>query len=482
MTVETPHSSTGPITWREEPRLLPFMPMLYVAWADGDLTDDELANINKHMGEQLSQEQRKALSSWLDPQKPPTNTQLMGLLQDIREATARLPELDERSLVNLGLEIAKLNATDDDSAQPTEADQRALEDLEKALGVVGEEALADIMPRREKMPVEAMAEPEATFDMAAMTAMLDAPYGDIRERVRAAVQSPMFSRDLEWSKEEQRDRVLEWCQELARRGFGRLAFPGVTAEPGQTLGHFVSVFETLGVFDLSLVVKFGVQFGLFGGSIYFLGTEKHHQAYLDRVASLDLPGCYAMTELGHGSNVRDLETLIRYLPETQEFEVHSPTESSGKIWIGNAAAHGQMATVYGQLEVGEDQHGVHAILVPIRDTEGKVLPGVRIEDCGHKMGLNGVDNGMLWFDRVKVPRDNLLDRFGQVSAEGVYTSDIVSPSRRFFTMLGTLVAGRVSVASAAMTAAKVGLVIAVRYGARRRQFGPAGQPETTILN
>ncbi|MBH25083.1 MAG: acyl-CoA oxidase [Myxococcales bacterium] len=482
MTDATPHTSSGPIHWREEPRLLPFMPMLYVAWADGDLADHEISSISERMGDGLSEEHRAALSSWLDPKHPPTNTQLMGLLREIREATARLPELDEQSLVNLGLEIARLNTNPGEEPWPNVADLRALQDLEEALGVVGEETLADIMPRREKMPVEAMDEPDPTFDVAAMTAMLDAPYGEIRSKVRGTIQGPMFTRDFELNKEQQREQVLEWCQELARRGFGAIAYPGVTCDADQDLGQFIAVFETLGAFDLSLVVKFGVQFGLFGGSVYALGTKKHHDAWLPQVASLELPGCFAMTELGHGSNVRDIETVTRYLPETDEFEVHSPTESSGKVWIGNAATHGRIATVFTQLEVGGEQHGVHAILVPLRSEDGKLLPGVRIEDCGHKMGLNGVDNGMIWFDRVRVPRDNLLDRFGQVTDAGEYESEIVSPSRRFFTMLGTLVAGRVSVASAAMTAAKVGLVIAVRYGARRRQFGPPGKPEVRLLN
>ncbi len=120
--------------------------------------------------------------------------------------------------------------------------------------------------------------------------------------------------------------------------------------------------------------------------------------------------------------------------------------------------------------------------MPIRDEQGKPCAGVRIEDCGEKMGLNGVDNGRLWFDHVRVPRQNLLDRFAEVSSEGFYSSPIASPSRRFFTMLGTLVGGRVSVAQAALSGAKSALAVAVRYGARRRQFGPAGEAETVILD
>jgi acyl-CoA oxidase len=120
--------------------------------------------------------------------------------------------------------------------------------------------------------------------------------------------------------------------------------------------------------------------------------------------------------------------------------------------------------------------------VPLRDRRGRVLDGVRIEDDGEKMGLNGVDNGQIWFDHVRVPREALLNRYADVSPDGTYTSPIDDVNKRFFTMLGTLVQGRVSVSGASVTAAKSALTIAVRYGLRRHQFGPPGGDEVPILD
>jgi acyl-CoA oxidase len=131
-----------------------------------------------------------------------------------------------------------------------------------------------------------------------------------------------------------------------------------------------------------------------------------------------------------------------------------------------------MAAVFCQLVVGGEERGVHCVLVPLRDEEGAIENGVRIEDCGHKLGLNGVDNGRLYFDDVRVPRENLLDRYAQVSAEGEYYSPIENENRRFFTMLGTLIQGRISVGGASISATKAALTIAIRHGLRRRQFGP----------
>ena len=180
------------------------------------------------------------------------------------------------------------------------------------------------------------------------------------------------------------------------------------------VGSAIASFETLAFSDLSLLVKCGVQFGLFGGAVHHLGTRKHHELYLERVATFDLPGAFAMSESGHGSNVQRVQTTATYDPEAQEFVISTPTDEDRKDYIGNAARDGQMAAVFCQLHVGGEKRGVHCILVPLRDEKGKVCDGIRIEDCGHKLGLNGVDNGRIWFDDVRVPRENLLDRYAQV--------------------------------------------------------------------
>src|SRR3712207_5509291 len=145
-----------------------------------------------------------------------------------------------------------------------------------------------------------------------------------------------------------------------------------------------------------------------------------------------------MTETGHGSDVQQLRTTCTYDPETQSFDLHTPHQAARKDYIGNAAKDGRMAVVFAQLITQGENHGVHAFLVPIRGEDGTPCPGVTIGDDGPKAGLNGVDNGRLTFDHVTVPRDMLLDRYGQVAADGTYTSSIENETRRFFTMLGTL--------------------------------------------
>ncbi|TVP72479.1 MAG: acyl-CoA oxidase, partial [Gemmatimonadales bacterium] len=277
-----------------------------------------------------------------------------------------------------------------------------------------------------------------------------------------------------------REQVYRALGRIAEEGFGMLGLPGELGGEND-IPASILVFETLGFGDMSVLVKFGVQFGLFGGSILQLGTEHHHRTWLASVGRLELPGCYAMTEVDHGSNVRDLETEAHWDPEVEGFRIRTPHPGARKDWIGNAALHGRMATVFARLVVEGEDHGVHAFLVPIRDEEGRTMAGVEIEDCGAKVGLHGVDNGRLAFRDVTIPRGHLLDRFGQVTKDGRYESSISSPGRRFFTMLETLVTGRISIAAASVSAAKTGLAIAIRYSADRRQFGPSGKPEMPIL-
>jgi len=303
---------------------------------------------------------------------------------------------------------------------------------------------------------------------------LDGKWGHVRQQARKELATLGLAQDDDLPLDEARDRTLAQLHLLGPTGIPAAGFRvenGGLGDPGMA----VTGIEMLAQFDLSLMVKAGVQWGLFGGAVENLGTAQHHDAYLRDVIELKTLGCFAMTETGHGSDVQRLQTTATYDVATQEFVIHTPTPSARKDYIGNAARHGRLAAVFAQLVTHGENHGVHCFIVPIRDAEGRDLPGVTTSDCGHKGGLAGVDNGRLVFDHVRIPRENLLDRYGHVDDAGTYSSPIDDPNRRFFTMIGTLVRGRVSVGGAAGAAAEVALSIAGRYALQRRQFvGDAG--------
>lgn len=253
---------------------------------------------------------------------------------------------------------------------------------------------------------------------------------------------------------------------------------------------YFAILEAAGGVDISLGIKMGVQYSLWGGSVVNLGTKKHKDKYFDGIDNLEYPGCFAMTELHHGSNVQGLETTATFDPIMDEFIIDTPHDGAIKWWIGNAAVHGKFATVFARLILpfqgkggGSADMGVHAFIVPIRDMETHLpLAGIEIQDCGHKIGLNGVDNGALRFRSVRIPRDNLLNRFGDVARDGKYTSSLPTINKRFAATLGELVGGRVGLAYSSVSILKMATTIAVRYSLLRQQFGPPKKPEVSILD
>jgi acyl-CoA oxidase len=318
-------------------------------------------------------------------------------------------------------------------------------------------------------------------DVAALTRLLDGRHAEVRNLVRTnlAEYSSVLEEAETMSTDEFRDRVRDLVVEMASTGQTGMGFPEQYGGGGD-VGASIAAFETLAFGDLSVLVKVGVQFGLFGGAILQLGTKAHHDAYLSDLITGKVMGCFAMTETGHGSNVQALGTVATYDATTEEFVITTPDDSSRKDYIGNAARHADLAVVFAQLEIDGKSEGVHAFVVPLRE-DGEVLPGIRIEDCGRKLGLNGVDNGRIWFDGVRVPRSALLNQFADVTKEGVYESPIENPNRRFFTMLGTLIQGRVCVGGGGINASKVALAIATRYADRRRQFNATSEDQEELL-
>jgi len=321
-------------------------------------------------------------------------------------------------------------------------------------------------------------------DRAELTSLLDGRWAELRRLSRDMCLDPDLRRVSGLTYPEHRERVLEQLHELVRRDAVHRAFPkrlGGEDDPGGSLARF----EELAVADPSLQIKAGVQWGLFASAILHLGTDYHHDAFLPGALDMTVPGAFAMTEIGHGSDVAAVGTTATYDPETEEFVLDTPFRAAWKDYLGNAAKDGVAAVVFAQLITGGVNHGVHAFYTPIREIgpDGRaaaLLPGVSSEDDGLKGGLNGIDNGRLAFDQVRVPRINLLNRYGDVAADGSYSSPIASPGRRFFTMLGTLVQGRVSLSGAAIVVSKMSLATAVRYGNERRQFA-GGDPNAEVV-
>ncbi|OAY35337.1 acyl-coenzyme A oxidase 3, peroxisomal isoform X2 [Manihot esculenta] len=288
------------------------------------------------------------------------------------------------------------------------------------------------------------------------------------------------SPDYNQSMEQQREMTMKRIAYLLERGVfdGWLTGKGLESEMKK-----FALFEVLGIFDHSLAIKLGVHFFLWGGAIQFFGTKRHHDKWLRDTETYAIKGCFAMSELGHGSNVRGIETVTVYDSNTREFVINTPCESAQKYWIGGAANHATHTIVFSQLNINGTNQGVHAFIAQIRDADGNICPNIRVADCGHKIGLNGVDNGRIWFDNVRIPRENLLNSVADVSSDGQYLSAIKDSDQRFAAFLAPLTSGRVTIAVSSIYTSKIGLATAIRYSLTRRAFSvtPNG-PEVLLLD
>lgn len=334
-------------------------------------------------------------------------------------------------------------------------------------------------PQTASKPADAEAS-SPRIDVAALGRQLLGTWPEVRLAARERAARPELQRIEGLPMAEHRERVLGQLKLLVEDGAIQRAFPKSLGGQEDHGGN-IAAFEELVIADPSLQIKSGVQWGLFGAAVLHLGTTPHHEKWLPAIMSLEVPGAFAMTEIGHGSDVASIATTATYDEETQEFVIHTPFRAAWKEFLGNAGLHGKHATVFAQLVTKGVNHGVHCFYVPIRDDEGEFLPGVGGEDDGLKGGLNGIDNGRLHFTNVRVPRENLLNRYGDVAPDGTYSSPIESPGRRFFTMLGTLVQGRVSLDGASTVASAMGLTIAITYGNQRRQFTASSDTDEEVL-
>nr|CAD7403730.1 unnamed protein product [Timema cristinae] len=185
-------------------------------------------------------------------------------------------------------------------------------------------------------------------------------------------------------------------------------------------------------YDASLSLKYAIPFGFFFNALLALGQPKHLE-FLDAANKEEISGCYALTEVAHGTNAKKMQTTATFDVKTQQFILHSAGFEAAKCWagsLGKAATHG---TVFAQLVTPDGVcHGLHAFIVPLRDPNTLLVhPGIIIGDMGEKLGLNAVDNGFAIFNQYRIPKDNLLNKIGSVTPSGQYVSPVKDSRKRF---------------------------------------------------
>lgn len=224
-----------------------------------------------------------------------------------------------------------------------------------------------------------------------------------------------------------------------------------------------------------------VHHGMFVPTLLAQATAEQRERWVpDAMMQDGVLGTYAQTELGHGTFIRGLETTATYDPETQTFLIHTPTLSGCKWWPGGLGKTANTCVLFARTFVSGQDRGPHAFLLQLRDPVfHEPLPGITLGDIGPKLGFNGIDNGFLRLDHVRVARDAMLGKLARVSEGGEY--ELLAPPRANY---GTMVHVRSILVAGAFKALGKAVTIAVRYSAVRRQGTPAGPglPEPALLD
>lgn len=299
---------------------------------------------------------------------------------------------------------------------------------------------------------------------------------EYREKLKLLFSDPLYTPRFDISIEDQKELAYKRLQKLCQAGL--LDIQDFETDPRRIF----ALHDICAYIDGSFVTKLTVQANLFGGTLIKFADKKKWQGLIDKANQLEAVGCFALTELGFGNNAVEMQTEARYDHETKSFLLNSPSTLSQKYWITNGYCHAHWAVVFAQLYMGKESEGVHAFLVRIREDDLTPMPGVVIQDMGAKFGLNGVDNARLWFKDVKIPAENLLSSFAKIDEKGKYKAIIKGKRARFLKMADQLLSGRLCIASMSVSAAKMSLLITLRYSQRRKGMGSDGKSSWPLID
>jgi glutaryl-CoA dehydrogenase len=256
----------------------------------------------------------------------------------------------------------------------------------------------------------------------------------IRDSVRAYAEDKLMPRVLKSFREERFDREI-------MNEAGELGLLGVMTDPqygGHGLGYvaYGLIAREIERVDSGYRSAISVQNSLVMHPIEAYGSEAQKQAYLPKLASGEMVGCFGLTEPDAGSDPGSMKTAAKRT--SAGFVL-----SGSKMWITNSPI-ADIAVVWAKLD-GEEIRG----FIVERGAKGFSTPAIE-----GKMSLRASVTGEIVLDDVEIPEDNMLPN----------VKGLAGP-------FGCLNKARYGIAWGAMGAAEFCWHAARQYVLDRQQFG-----------
>lgn len=266
----------------------------------------------------------------------------------------------------------------------------------------------------------------------------------LKQTVRNFVDKEIMPHISKWDQEGSFEPEI--MTKLAELGLMGVCIPEKYGGSGMDYNSLAIVCEELERGDTAFRTAVSVHTGLNSLTLLQWGNEEQKQKYLVPQAIGEKIGAFGLTEPGAGSDVASIQT-------TAEKQGDYYVLNGQKTWISLCDTADNFI-VFAYTDKSKKHHGISAFIVE------RTMPGFSSRAIKGKLGIRAGNTGELFFDHVKVPKENLLGQEG----EG------------FKIAMSALDNGRFTVAAGACGLIEACLEASVKYCHERETFGkPIGK-------
>jgi acyl-CoA oxidase len=235
-------------------------------------------------------------------------------------------------------------------------------------------------------------------------------------------------------------------------------------------GNFRNMCEIMGhagAYDFALASTLTDH--LIAGNVVFTQASQDQVArYHDEIVSMTEIYAFCCTEIGGGTNLREIETEVSYRTGDQHLMLRSPRSRSCKFWIGNALHAATVGVVLARLFVDGADQGHHWFRVPLRAQRNMPpLAGVTIMPCDPKGGIHANQVAGIRFHDVALPRDALLAKNSSIAGDGTFHNTLSNLEARFINVLETCVQERLFPLVCATKSSALATYVTYRFAKHR---------------